>query len=149
MNIKHHTFYDVAPDPTLETAKAGAKAMADFKPDVIISIGGGSAMDAGKIMWTMYEHPEIDFGDLAMRFMDIRKRVYEFPTMGEKAYFVAIPTFSGALNQSIFSLLSATVFIFIKCLTPTFSDTEFPPQDPHPSVKDGANLKLYKSPIPP
>ncbi|GAA0102606.1 bifunctional acetaldehyde-CoA/alcohol dehydrogenase [Paraclostridium bifermentans] len=99
MNIKHHTFYDVAPDPTLETAKAGAKAMADFKPDVIISIGGGSAMDAGKIMWTMYEHPEIDFGDLAMRFMDIRKRVYEFPTMGEKAYFVAIPTSAGTGSE--------------------------------------------------
>ncbi len=99
MNIKHHTFYDVAPDPTLETAKTGAKAMADFKPDVIISIGGGSAMDAGKIMWTMYEHPEIDFGDLAMRFMDIRKRVYEFPTMGEKAYFVAIPTSAGTGSE--------------------------------------------------
>ncbi|MGL5650709.1 MAG: bifunctional acetaldehyde-CoA/alcohol dehydrogenase [Paraclostridium sp.] len=99
MNIKHHTFYDVAPDPTLDTAKAGAKAMADFKPDVIIAIGGGSAMDAGKIMWTMYEHPEIDFGDLAMRFMDIRKRVYEFPTMGEKAYFVAIPTSAGTGSE--------------------------------------------------
>lgn len=99
MNIKHHTFYDVAPDPTLATAKDGAKAMADFKPDVIISIGGGSAMDAGKIMWTMYEHPEIDFGDLAMRFMDIRKRVYEFPTMGEKAYFVAIPTSAGTGSE--------------------------------------------------
>lgn len=99
MNIKHHTFYDVAPDPTLETAKAGAKAMADFKPDVIISIGGGSAMDAGKIMWTMYEHPEIDFPDLAMRFMDIRKRVYEFPTMGEKAYFIAIPTSAGTGSE--------------------------------------------------
>lgn len=99
MNIKHHTFYDVAPDPTLATAKDGAKSMADFKPDVIIAIGGGSAMDAGKIMWTMYEHPEIDFGDLAMRFMDIRKRVYEFPTMGEKAYFVAIPTSAGTGSE--------------------------------------------------
>ncbi|WP_250674052.1 bifunctional acetaldehyde-CoA/alcohol dehydrogenase [Paraclostridium ghonii] len=99
MNIKHHTFYDVAPDPTLDTAKDGAKAMADFKPDVIIAVGGGSAMDAAKIMWTMYEHPEIDFKDLAMRFMDIRKRVYEFPTMGEKAYFVAIPTSAGTGSE--------------------------------------------------
>lgn len=99
MGIKHHTFYNVLPDPTLATAKEGAKAMADFKPDIIIAIGGGSSMDAGKIMWTMYEHPEVDFNDLAMRFMDIRKRVYEFPTMGEKAYFVAIPTSAGTGSE--------------------------------------------------
>ncbi len=99
MNIKHHTFFDVAPDPTLACAKLGAEAMRDFKPDVIIAIGGGSAMDAGKIMWTMYEHPEVDFQDLAMRFMDIRKRVYTFPKMGEKAYFVAIPTSAGTGSE--------------------------------------------------
>lgn len=99
MNIKHHTFFDVAPDPTLACAKLGAAAMRDFKPDVIIAIGGGSAMDAGKIMWTMYEHPEVDFQDLAMRFMDIRKRVYTFPKMGEKAYFVAIPTSAGTGSE--------------------------------------------------
>ena len=99
MNIKHHTFFDVAPDPTLACAKIGAEAMRDFKPDVIIAIGGGSAMDAGKIMWTMYEHPEVDFQDLAMRFMDIRKRVYTFPKMGEKAYFVAIPTSAGTGSE--------------------------------------------------
>jgi acetaldehyde dehydrogenase/alcohol dehydrogenase len=99
MNIKHHTFFDVAPDPTLACAKLGAEAMREFKPDVIIAIGGGSAMDAGKIMWTMYEHPEVDFQDLAMRFMDIRKRVYRFPKMGEKAYFVAIPTSAGTGSE--------------------------------------------------
>ncbi|MHB8063506.1 MAG: bifunctional acetaldehyde-CoA/alcohol dehydrogenase [Ruminiclostridium sp.] len=99
MNINHHTFFDVAPDPTLACAKLGAQAMRDFKPDVIIAIGGGSAMDAGKIMWTLYEHPEVDFQDLAMRFMDIRKRVYAFPKMGEKAYFVAIPTSAGTGSE--------------------------------------------------
>ncbi|HEX2925797.1 MAG TPA: bifunctional acetaldehyde-CoA/alcohol dehydrogenase [Ruminiclostridium sp.] len=99
MNIKHYTFFDVAPDPTLACAKIGAEAMREFKPDVIIAIGGGSAMDAGKIMWTMYEHPEVDFQDLAMRFMDIRKRVYKFPKMGEKAYFVAIPTSAGTGSE--------------------------------------------------
>lgn len=99
MNIKHHTFFDVAPDPTLACAKLGAEAMREFKPDVIIALGGGSAMDAGKIMWTLYEHPEVDFQDLAMRFMDIRKRVYSFPKMGEKAYFVAIPTSAGTGSE--------------------------------------------------
>jgi acetaldehyde dehydrogenase/alcohol dehydrogenase len=99
MNISHHTFFDVAPDPTLACAKLGAEAMREFKPDVIIAIGGGSAMDAGKIMWTMYEHPEVDFQDLAMRFMDIRKRIYTFPKMGEKAYFVAIPTSAGTGSE--------------------------------------------------
>ncbi|EGT4698120.1 TPA: bifunctional acetaldehyde-CoA/alcohol dehydrogenase [Clostridioides difficile] len=99
MNIKHTTFFEVEPDPTLECAKIGAKAMREFNPDVIISIGGGSAMDAGKIMWTLYEHPDVDFQDLAMRFMDIRKRVYTFPKMGEKANFVAIPTSAGTGSE--------------------------------------------------
>ena len=99
MGITHTTFYNVAPDPTLACAKEGAKAMAAFEPDVIIAIGGGSAMDAGKIMWTLYEHPEVDFQDLAMRFMDIRKRVYTFPHMGDKAYFIAIPTTAGTGSE--------------------------------------------------
>ena len=99
MAIQHTCFYEVAPDPTLESAKAGAEAMRSFEPDVIIALGGGSAMDAAKIMWVMYEHPEADFLDMAMRFMDIRKRVYTFPKMGEKAYFVAIPTSSGTGSE--------------------------------------------------
>ena len=99
MGIQHTCFYEVAPDPNLSSATAGAKAMASFEPDCIIALGGGSAMDAGKIMWVMYEHPEVDFLDLAMRFMDIRKRVYPFPKMGEKAYFVAIPTSSGTGSE--------------------------------------------------
>ena len=99
MNITHFTFYDVQPDPTLSSAKEGAKAMAAFEPDVIIAIGGGSAMDAGKIMWVLYEHPEADFADMAMRFSDIRKRIYKFPHMGDKAYFVAIPTSSGTGSE--------------------------------------------------
>ena len=99
MGIKHTTFFDVAPDPTLACAKEGTAAMRAFAPDCIIAIGGGSAMDAGKIMWVMYEHPEVDFMDLAMRFMDIRKRVYTFPKMGEKAYFIAIPTSAGTGSE--------------------------------------------------
>jgi acetaldehyde dehydrogenase/alcohol dehydrogenase len=99
MGIQHTTFYDVAPDPTLATAEEGAKAMRAFEPDCIIAVGGGSAMDAGKIMWVMYEHPEADFLDMAMRFMDIRKRVYTFPKMGEKAYFIAVPTSSGTGSE--------------------------------------------------
>ncbi len=97
--ISHATFFDVAPDPTLACAKEGTKQMADFKPDCIIALGGGSAMDAAKIMWVMYEHPEVDFLDMAMRFMDIRKRVYTFPKMGEKAYFIAIPTSAGTGSE--------------------------------------------------
>ena len=99
MEIQHTTFFDVAPDPTLACAKAGAKQMADFEPDTIIAVGGGSAMDAAKIMWVMYEHPEADFMDMAMRFMDIRKRVYTFPKMGEKAYFIAVPTSAGTGSE--------------------------------------------------
>ena len=99
MGIQHTCFFDVAPDPTLGCAKAGAKAMADFEPDTIIALGGGSAMDAAKIMWVMYEHPDVNFEDMAMDFMDIRKRVYTFPKMGEKAYFVAIPTSSGTGSE--------------------------------------------------
>ena len=99
MGIAHTTFFDVAPDPTLACAKAGAEQMKAFKPDVIIALGGGSAMDAGKIMWMLYEHPEADFMDMAMRFMDIRKRVYTFPKMGEKAYFIAIPTSAGTGSE--------------------------------------------------
>ena len=99
MGIQHTTFYDVAPDPTLACALEGTKAMRSFEPDTIIAIGGGSAMDAAKIMWVMYEHPEVDFMDMAMRFMDIRKRIYTFPKMGEKAYFIAIPTSSGTGSE--------------------------------------------------
>lgn len=99
MGIQHTCFYEVAPDPNLSCAEAGAHAMRAFEPDCIIALGGGSAMDAGKIMWVMYEHQEVNFLDLAMRFMDIRKRVYTFPKMGEKAYFVAIPTSSGTGSE--------------------------------------------------
>ena len=99
MGIVHSTFFNVAPDPTLECAMAGAKQMSEFKPDTIIAIGGGSAMDAAKIMWVLYEHPEVDFLDMAMRFVDIRKRIYTFPKMGEKAYFIAIPTSAGTGSE--------------------------------------------------
>ncbi len=99
LGISHTCFFDVAPDPTLACAKQGAEQMRAFKPDVIIAMGGGSAMDAGKIMWVMYEHPEADFMDMAMRFMDIRKRVYTFPKMGEKAYFIAISTSAGTGSE--------------------------------------------------
>ena len=100
MGVTHTTFFNVAPDPTLACAKEGVKAMNAFQPDCIIAVGGGSAMDAGKIMWVMYEHPEVDFLDLAMRFMDIRKRVYTFPKMGEKAYFIAVPTSAGTGSEA-------------------------------------------------
>ena len=99
MGVVHHTFYNVQPDPTLANAIEGAEAMRSFEPDCIIALGGGSAMDAAKIMWVMYEHPEVDFMDMAMRFIDIRKRVYTFPKMGEKAYFIAIPTSSGTGSE--------------------------------------------------
>ena len=99
MGIAHYTFYNVQPDPTLKNAMEGAMEMRRFEPDCIIALGGGSAMDAGKIMWVLYEHPEADFKDMAMRFIDIRKRVYTFPKMGEKAYFIAIPTSSGTGSE--------------------------------------------------
>ena len=99
MGIQHQCFFDVAPDPTLGCALEGVKQIRAFEPDTIIALGGGSAMDAGKIMWVLYEHPEADFFDMAMRFMDIRKRVYTFPKMGEKATFVAIPTSSGTGSE--------------------------------------------------
>ncbi len=99
MGIVYNVFFDVAPDPTLACAIEGTKAMTAFEPDTIIALGGGSAMDAAKIMWVMYEHPEADFMDMAMRFIDIRKRVYTFPKMGEKAYFIAVPTSSGTGSE--------------------------------------------------
>ncbi len=99
MGIVHTTFFEVEPDPTLASAKAGAAAMTAFNPDCIIAIGGGSAMDAAKIMWVLYEHPDADFMDMAMRFIDIRKRVYGFPKMGEKAYFIAVPTSAGTGSE--------------------------------------------------
>ena len=99
LGIEHTTFSNVAPDPNLACAIEGTRAMNEFKPDAIIAVGGGSAMDAGKIMWVMYEHPEVDFLDMAMRFMDIRKRVYTFPKMGEKAYFIAVPTSAGTGSE--------------------------------------------------
>ena len=99
MGIRHTTFANVAPDPTLACAKEGAEAMRAFGPDCILALGGGSAMDAGKIMWVLYEHPEADFMDMAMRFIDIRKRVYTFPKMGEKAYFIAVPTSAGTGSE--------------------------------------------------
>ncbi len=99
MGIVHTTFADVEPDPSLASAQKGAEAMRKFEPDCIIAVGGGSAMDAGKIMWVLYEHPEADFMDMAMRFIDIRKRVYTFPNMGEKAYFIAVPTSAGTGSE--------------------------------------------------
>ena len=99
IGIEHTTFFDVAPDPTLSCAREGAKQMHSFKPDCIIALGGGSAMDAAKIMWVLYEHPDADFLDMAMRFSDIRKRVYTFPKMGEKAYFAAVPTSAGTGSE--------------------------------------------------
>ncbi|WP_251861172.1 bifunctional acetaldehyde-CoA/alcohol dehydrogenase [Clostridium sp. Marseille-Q2269] len=99
IGITHKVFFDVAPDPTLETATKGAKEMADFQPDTIIAVGGGSAMDAAKIMWVMYEHPEVEFEDLAMRFMDIRKRAYTFPHMGDKAMMISVATSAGTGSE--------------------------------------------------
>ena len=135
MGIKYTCFYDVAPDPTLACAKEGAAQMNDFQPDVIIALGGGSAMDAGKIMWVLYEHPEADFMDMAMRFSDIRKRIYTFPKMGEKAYFVAIPTSSGTGSE-------VTPFAVI---TDEKSGTKYPLADyellPDMAVVDVDNMK--------
>ena len=99
LGIRHTCFYDVAPDPSLACAKAGAAQMTAFQPDVIIAVGGGSAMDAAKIMWVLYEHPDADFMDMTMRFADIRKRIYAFPKMGKKACFVAVPTTAGTGSE--------------------------------------------------
>ena len=99
LGIQYTVFFDVEPDPTLASAKKGAEAMNSFNPDVIIALGGGSAMDAAKIMWVLYEHPDTDFMDMAIRFSDIRKRVYEFPKMGSKAYFIAVPTSTGTGSE--------------------------------------------------
>ena len=99
MGIVHTCFSDVEPDPSLASARAGAAAMRAFEPDCIIAMGGGSAMDAGKIMWVLYENPDADFDDMAMDFMDIRKRIYTFPKMGKKAYFIAVPTSSGTGSE--------------------------------------------------
>jgi acetaldehyde dehydrogenase/alcohol dehydrogenase len=100
LGIEHTCFFDVPNDPTLACAREGAKRMETFKPDVIIALGGGSPMDAAKIMWVLYEHPEADFADMAMRFSDIRKRIYKFPKMGEKAYFICIPTSAGTGSEA-------------------------------------------------
>jgi acetaldehyde dehydrogenase/alcohol dehydrogenase len=99
LDIDFKLFYDVEPDPTLAVARKGAAEMTSFEPDTIIALGGGSPMDAAKIMWVLYEHPDVEFEDLAMRFMDIRKRVYKFPTMGQKAMMVAIPTSAGTGSE--------------------------------------------------
>ncbi len=99
LGIRYTVFFDVEPDPTLSCAKAGAEAMRTFEPDCIIAVGGGSAMDAAKIMWVLYEHPDVDFTHMAMRFMDIRKRVFAFPKMGDKACFIAVPTSSGTGSE--------------------------------------------------
>ncbi len=99
MGIVHSVFYDVPSDPDFDCTKKGAKQMESFQPDVIIAVGGGSPMDAAKVMWLMYEHPDVDFADLSMRFMDIRKRVYKFPKLGKKAYFIACPTSAGTGSE--------------------------------------------------
>ena len=105
MGIQHTCFYNVAPDPSLASAREGAAQMQAFEPDCIIALGGGSAMDAAKIMWVLYEHPDADFMDMAMRFSDI-KRVYTFPTLGEKAYFIAIPPQAGTGSEVTLCQLS-------------------------------------------
>lgn len=99
LGIRHTCFYDVAPDPTLQCAQEGTRQMVSFGPDVIIALGGGSAIDAAKIMWVMYEHPDVNFEDMAVDFIDIRKRIYVYPEMGKKAYFVAVPTSSGTGSE--------------------------------------------------
>ncbi len=135
MGIVYTCFYDVAPDPNLACALAGAEQMRLFEPDVIIALGGGSAMDAGKIMWVLYEHPDADFLDMAMRFQDIRKRIYTFPKMGEKAYFVAIPTSSGTGSE-------VTPFAVI---TDEKTGTKYPLADyellPDMAIIDADNMK--------
>ncbi len=137
LGIRYTTYFDVEPDPTLSCAKAGAKAMAAFAPDCIIAVGGGSAMDAAKVMWVMYEHPDVDFLDMAMRFMDIRKRVYTFPKMGDKATFIAVPTSSGTGSE-------VTPFAVI---TDEETGTKYPLADyelmPHMAIVD-ADLMMHQ-----
>lgn len=99
LGIGSETFSDVKPDPDLSTIYRGLDVLNTFKPDVIIAVGGGSPIDAAKIMWLMYEQPNVKFSDLSMRFMDIRKRIYKFPEMGKKAFFVAVPTTSGTGSE--------------------------------------------------
>ncbi len=139
LGIQYTTYFDVEPDPTLACAKAGAKAMTAFAPDCIIAVGGGSAMDAAKVMWVMYEHPDVDFLDMAMRFMDIRKRVYTFPKMGDKATFIAVPTSSGTGSE-------VTPFAVI---TDEETGTKYPLADyelmPHMAIID-ADLMMHQPP---
>lgn len=134
LGLQYTVFFDVEPDPTLACAKQGAEAMRAFQPDCILALGGGSPMDAAKIMWVMYEHPEVDFMDLAMRFMDIRKRVYTFPKMGEKAYFIAIPTTAGTGSE-------CTPFAVI---TDESTRVKYPLADyelmPHMAIVDADNM---------
>ena len=134
LGLQYTVFFDVEPDPTLACAKQGAEAMRAFEPDCILALGGGSPMDAAKIMWLMYEHPEVDFMDLAMRFMDIRKRVYTFPKMGEKAYFIAIPTTAGTGSE-------CTPFAVI---TDESTGVKYPLADyelmPHMAIVDADNM---------
>lgn len=134
LGLQYSVFFEVEPDPTLACAKQGAQAMAAFQPDCILALGGGSPMDAAKIMWVMYEHPEVDFMDLAMRFMDIRKRVYAFPKMGEKAYFIAIPTTAGTGSE-------CTPFAVI---TDESTGVKYPLADyelmPHMAIVDADNM---------
>lgn len=134
LGLQYTVFFDVEPDPTLACAKQGAEAMRAFQPDCILALGGGSPMDAAKIMWVMYEHPEVDFMDLAMRFMDIRKRVYTFPKMGEKAYFIAIPTTAGTGSE-------CTPFAVI---TDESTGVKYPLADyelmPHMAIVDADNM---------
>ena len=139
LGIRYAIYCDVKPDPTLACAKAGAKAMAAFEPDCILALGGGSAMDAAKVMWVLYEHPDADFADMAMRFMDIRKRIYAFPRMGEKATFIAVPTSSGTGSE-------VTPFAVI---TDEESGLKYPLADyelmPHIAVVD-ADLMMHQPP---
>ena len=136
LGIQYACFYDVAPDPTLACAMEGVKQIRDFEPDVIIALGGGSPMDAAKVMWVLYEHPDADFVSMSMDFMDIRKRIYKFPKMGEKAMMVAIPTSSGTGSE-------VTPFAII---TDEKTGTKWPLADyellPTMAIVDADNMKM-------